>query len=247
MAETRTVRFEVTRFRPEEEQDPTTQTYEVPCLEDWVVLDALNYIKDEIDPTLSHRWSCRMGVCGSCGMTVNGAPKLTCNAFVRDYVGTVRVSPLSNFPIVRDLVVDIGSFMEKLQALSPWLIREHEKDPKYGEYLQSPDDLARYKQFSMCINCTLCYAACPVLSHSEDFLGPAAIALAHRYNLDSRDEGQAQRFDALFGESGVWHCSVANECSEVCPKHVDPAAAIQQSKLLSTLQWLGVLAKRGAS
>jgi fumarate reductase iron-sulfur subunit len=247
MAETRTVRFEVTRFRPEEDADPITQSYEVPCLEDWVVLDALNYIKDEIDPTLSHRWSCRMGVCGSCGMSVNGLPKLTCNAFVRDYPGTVRVGPLANFPIVRDLVVDIGSFMEKLQALSPWLIRESEKDPKYGEYLQSPDDLARYKQFSMCINCTLCYAACPVLSHSEDFLGPAAIALAHRYNLDSRDEGQAERFEALFGEHGVWHCSVANECSEVCPKHVDPAAAIQQSKLLSTLQWLRILPKRGAS
>jgi fumarate reductase iron-sulfur subunit len=246
MAETRTVKLEVVRYRPEQDEAPTTQTYEVPCLEDWVVLDALNYIKDEIDPTLSHRWSCRMGVCGSCGMMVNGTPKLTCAAFVRDYPGTIRVGPLSNFPIVRDLVVELESFLEKLSSVKPWIIRKLEKDPQYGEYLQSPEALASFKQFSMCINCTLCYAACPVLSHSEEFLGPAAIALAHRYNLDSRDEGNAARQDVLLGDDGVWHCSYANECSEVCPKHVDPAAAVQQSKLLSTLQWLKVLPARGA-
>jgi fumarate reductase iron-sulfur subunit len=246
MAETRTVTLEVTRFKPEQDEQVSTQTYEVPCLEDWVVLDALNYVKDEIDPTLSHRWSCRMGVCGSCGMTVNGSPKLTCNAFVRDYPDKIRVAPLANFPIVRDLVVDIESFLEKLVAVKPWTIRPGKKDPKHGEYLQSPEDLERYKQFTMCINCTLCYAACPVLAHSPDFLGPAAIALAHRYNLDSRDFGQAERYEALNGDHGVWHCSYANECSEVCPKHVDPAAAVQQSKLLTALQWLRLLPKRGA-
>jgi fumarate reductase iron-sulfur subunit len=246
MAETRTVELEVVRFRPEQDEVPTTQTYEVPCLEDWVVLDALNYIKDEIDPTLSHRWSCRMGVCGSCGMMVNGTPVLTCAAFVRDYPGPIRVGPLSNFPIVRDLVVELAGFLEKLRSVKPWIIRKVEMDPQYGEYLQSPEALDAFKQYSMCINCTLCYAACPVLSHSDEFLGPAAIALAHRYNLDSRDEGNAARQDALLGERGVWHCSYANECSEVCPKHVDPAAAVQQSKLLSTLHWLRVLPARGA-
>jgi fumarate reductase iron-sulfur subunit len=247
MAETRLVKIEVLRYRPGEDAEPVPQTYEVPCLEDWVVLDALNYIKDEIDPTLSHRWSCRMGVCGSCGMMVNGTPKLTCNAFVRDYDGPIRVAPLSNLPIVRDLVVEITSFVEKLKSVKPWIIRKLEKDPEYGEYLQLPEQLERFKQYTMCINCTLCYAACPVLAHEPDFLGPAAIALAHRYNEDSRDEGEAERFDVLAaGGSGVWSCSYANECSEVCPKHVDPAQAVQRTKLLSAMQWLKIWPKRGA-
>jgi fumarate reductase iron-sulfur subunit len=241
------VKFEVLRFRPEQDAQPVTQTYEVPCLEDWVVLDALNYIKDEIDPTLSHRWSCRMGVCGSCGMMVNGAPRLTCNSFVRDHPGPIRVAPLANFPIVRDLVVELESFLEKIRRVKPWIIRKVEKDPSYGEYLQSPDDVERFKQFSMCINCSLCYAACPVLAHDPEFIGPAAIALAHRYNEDSRDEGEAERYPVIASHQGVWSCSYANECSEVCPKHVDPAAAIQRSKLLSALQWLRILPKRGAA
>ena len=187
MSEARLVEFEVLRYRPGEDAEPVPQKYEVPCLEDWVVLDALNHIKDEIDPTLSHRWSCRMGVCGSCGMMVNGTPKLTCNAFVRDYDGPIRVGPLANFPIVRDLVVELDSFIEKLRSVKPWIIRKLEMDPKYGEYLQSPEELDRFKQYSMCINCVLCYAACPVLAHEPGFLGPAAIALAHRYNEDSRN------------------------------------------------------------
>jgi fumarate reductase iron-sulfur subunit len=243
--ETRLVKFEVFRYRPEEEGSGSWQTYEIPCPNDWVVLDALNYIKDEVDPTLSFRWSCRMGVCGSCGMNVNGTPKLTCNAFVRDLPEPIRVAPLSNFPIVRDLVIELDSFIDKLRSVKPWIIRKVEKDVQYGEYLQSPEELERYKQFTMCINCCLCYSACPVLAHEPDFLGPAAIALGFRYNQDSRDEGEAQRYDVLAGENGVWHCSYANECSEVCPKHVDPAKAVNQAKLVSALQWIKVLPKRG--
>jgi fumarate reductase iron-sulfur subunit len=247
MSEARVVKFEVLRYRPGEDAEPVPQTYEVPCLEDWRVLDALNHIKDEIDPTLSHRWSCRMGVCGSCGMMVNGRPKLTCNAFVRDYGSTISVEPLANFPIVRDLVVELESFVEKLRTVKPWIIRKLEKDLEYGEYLQSPDELERFRQYSMCINCALCYAACPVLAHDDAFLGPAAIALAHRYNQDSRDEGEAERFEVLAaGGEGVWSCTYSNECSEVCPKHVDPAQAIQRSKLLSAWQWVGIWPKRGA-
>lgn len=246
MREVQNVRFEVLRFRPEQDEEPLWQTYEVPCMSDWVVLDALNYIKDEIDPTLSHRWSCRMGVCGSCGMMVDGLPKLTCSAFIRDYPCVIRVAPLANFPIVRDLVVELESFMQKLKSVKPWIIRKIEKDPKYGEYLQSPEDLESYEQFSMCINCMLCYAACPVLAHDEEFIGPAAIALGFRYNQDSRDEGEAERFEVMNSHRGVWACSYANECSEVCPKHVDPAAAVNRSKLITALQWLRVLPRRGA-
>ncbi len=246
MAETRNIGFEILRFRPESDEEPVWETFEVPCREEWVVLDALNYIKDEIDGTLSHRWSCRMGVCGSCGMMVNGTPKLTCNAFVRDLPEPIRIAPLANFPIVRDLVVDLESFVTKIKKVKPWIIRKTEKDVAHGEYMQTPDELDNYKQFTMCINCSLCYAACPVLAHEPDFIGPAAIALAFRYNQDSRDEGEAERYDVLNSHEGVWSCSYANECSEVCPKSVDPAAAVNRSKLVSAMQWTGLLSKRGA-
>ncbi len=246
MSDITTVKFQILRYRPESDDEAVWQEYEVPCQPDWVVLDALNYIKDEIDPSLSHRWSCRMGVCGSCGSLVNGRPLLTCAAFVRDYTEQIRVEPLSNFPVVRDLVIELDSFIHKLKSVKPWIIRRVERAIDEGEMRQSPAQLEEFKQFSMCINCALCYAACPVLAHEPGFVGPAAIALGYRYNRDSRDEGEAARWDAMHGREGVWSCSYANECSEVCPKHVDPAMAIQQSKLTAALQWTKLLPKRGA-
>src|SRR5919108_1094325 len=112
------ITLRVARYRPEEESESTFEDYEVPCPRDWVVLDGLNHIKDRIDGTLSFRWSCRMGICGSCGMTVNGEPKLTCATFLADYApGPVTVGPLPNFPVVRDLVVEIDDFMRKLSSV----------------------------------------------------------------------------------------------------------------------------------
>jgi fumarate reductase iron-sulfur subunit len=236
--------FVVTRFDPDKDQAPKTQSYEVPCRPEWKILDALNYIKDEIDPTLSHRWSCRMAVCGSCGMNVNGAPKLTCKTSLAEYGDTVEVAPLANFPIIRDLVIEMDGFMEKFKAVKPWVIVAKEKAAEEGTYRQSPEQLAAFKQFSMCINCMLCYAACPVVAKEPDFLGPAAIALGHRYNMDSRDEGAAERNAIFRGEGTVFSCSYANECSQVCPKHVDPAMAIQQAKLTDALQFVHVLPKK---
>jgi succinate dehydrogenase iron-sulfur subunit len=231
-------RLEVFRWHPEKGGGPTYQTYEVPFRPDWVVLDALNHIKDTMDGTLTFRWSCRMGVCGSCGMMVNGVPKLTCAAFLRDYVPrTIRVEPLANFPVERDLVINLEDFMKKLESVRPWIIRKEERPLSEGETLQSPGELAKYKQFSMCINCMLCYAACPVYGHEEGFLGPAALALAQRYNMDSRDEGREQRKDVIFAHDGIWHCTFVGECSVVCPKHVDPAGAIQQAKVEATADW----------
>jgi len=236
MAET--ITLEVTRYRPEQETEPTFQRFEVPFRKDWVVLDALNYIKDKLDTSLSYRWSCRMGVCGSCGMMVNDEPKLTCAIFLSDYLpGPIRVEPLRNFPVVRDLVIAMNDFMAKLQQVKPWLIREQEKPLSEGEYLQTPQQLDDYKQFSMCINCLICYAACPVYGLDPHFLGPAAIALAQRYNRDSRDQGAKERLDILSQHDGIWGCTFVGECTKVCPKHVDPAGAIQQYKLEATKEW----------
>jgi fumarate reductase iron-sulfur subunit len=236
MAETKKT-FVVTRFDPDVDEVPKTQTYEVPVQPDWKVLDALNYIKDYIDPSISHRWSCRMAVCGSCGMNVNGQPKLTCTDTLSDYGDTVEVAPLANFPVIRDLVVEIDGFMEKFKAVKPWILVAKEKAVEEGTNRQSPAQLEEFKQFSMCINCMLCYSACPVVSNEPEFLGPAAIALGHRYNQDSRDEGSAERNAVFRGDGGVFSCSFANECSEVCPKNVDPSGAIQQAKLLNVLDW----------
>ena len=234
-----TIKLEVFRYHPEGSGEPLFETYEVPRRDEWVVLDALNYIKDEIDGSLTYRWSCRMGVCGSCGMMVNGDPRLTCSAFLRDFApGPIRVEPLSGFPVERDLVVVLDDFMEKLSAVKPWMIREVEKPVSEGEYLQTPAELAQYKQYSMCINCMLCYAACPVYAHEDDFVGPAALALAQRYNLDSRDDGNDERNKLVWSDEGIWDCTFVGECSVVCPKNVDPSGAIQQAKVMSTQEWM---------
>jgi fumarate reductase iron-sulfur subunit len=144
-------------------------------------------------------------------------------------------------------VVELEGFMERLQKVKPFILRAKERAVEEGPLRQSPEQLEAFKQFSMCINCMLCYAACPVVANEPDFLGPAAIALGHRYNLDSRDEGAGQRNRVFREEGGVFACSYANECSEVCPKHVDPSAAIQQAKLQNVLDWARslVLPRRG--
>jgi len=232
------ITLEVTRYSPERDAAPAFQRYEVPLRKDWVVLDALNYIKDKVDGSLTFRWSCRMGICGSCGMMVNGEPKLTCATFLTSYApGPVRVEPLRYFPVVRDLIVEMTDFMVKLKSVKPWIIRREEKSVADGEYLQTPQQLDTYKQFSMCINCMLCYAACPVYGLDPLFSGPAAIALAQRYNLDSRDQGSRERMEILSQHEGIWGCTFVGECTEVCPKHVDPAGAIQQYKLSAAKDW----------
>jgi fumarate reductase iron-sulfur subunit len=248
------ITLRVARYRPEAEADATpgqpdqasasqeyVQDYEVPCRDDWVVLDGLNYVKDHLDGTLSFRWSCRMGICGSCGMTVNGEPKLTCATFLNDYApGPIRVEPLRNFPIIRDLVVEIGDFMRKLTMVKPWIIRKEDARDELptGEYRQTPQELDEYKPFSMCINCMLCYSACPIYGLDPHFIGPAAIALAQRYNLDGRDHGNDERMAVLSEHAGIWGCTFVGECTKVCPKHVDPAGAIQRYKVDASIDWL---------
>ena len=246
-AVTRTIRLEIARYRPGQDSEPVFQDYDVPLMADWAVLDGLNYVKDQLDGSLSFRWSCRMGVCGSCGMTVNGEPRLTCGTFLTEYGdGPIRIEPLKGFPVIRDLVVDIDDFLAKLSSVRPWLIREGEELPLTTEYAQTPEQLDAYKQYSMCINCMLCYAACPVYAIEPDFLGPAAIALAQRYNLDSRDQGAHQRLDVLATAEGVWSCTYVGECTSACPKGVDPAGAIQRYKITAATRTLrNLLLPRG--
>ncbi len=232
--------LEIERYSPERDLVPRIEKFAVPVRKEWVVLDALNHVKDKLDGSLSYRWSCRMGICGSCGMMVNDEPKLACATFLTDCAhgrNKVRIAPLRYFPVVRDLATELSDFMLKLKRVKPWLIRSS-ASPSEGEFLQTPEQADEYKQYSMCINCTLCYAACPVVGLDKDFVGPAAIALAQRYNKDSRDEGATVRGGILEHPEGIWGCTFVGECTRVCPKHVDPADAIQQYKLQASLNWM---------
>jgi len=241
-----TIRLEILRYDPEHDTEPYFCSYTVPYRDDWVVLDALNHIKDQLDATLTYRWSCHMAVCGSCGMMINGEPKLSCHAFLRDYRGKpIRIEPLDHFPVERDLVVVIDSFMDKLSSVKPWLNPASEKSLAAGEYLQTPAQLRLFKQYTHCINCLLCYAACPQCGLNDGFVGPAALALAHRYNIDSRDAGSDARADVVASNEGIWECTFVGACSQVCPKHVDPAAAIQQTKISASIDWFKALVPGG--
>ena len=171
-------------------------------------------------------------------MMVGGEPILTCASYLADHLpGPIRIEPLRGFPVVRDLVNNLDDFMDKLTAVKPWIVREQEQPLSEGEYLQTPEELDAYKQYSMCINCMLCYAACPIYELEPAFIGPAAIALAQRYNFDSRDQGAEERMDHLSRDEGIWACTFVGECSVVCPKDVDPAGAIQRYKVKAMTQW----------
>lgn len=241
----KTISISVLRYRREQDQKPVWQTYEIPYRHDLSVLEALNYIKDNVDSTLSYRWSCRMAVCGSCGMMINNVPKLACETFLRDYYPDgLRIEALKNFDIERDLIVDIEPFMEKFVSIKPYVINamtgkkeaiKANVDAEHQTTEQSPAQLTKFKQYTMCINCLLCYSACPQMGLNPKFLGPAALSMAQRYNKDTRDSGSEERMAVMNEKDGIWPCTFVGYCSSVCPKSVDPAGAIQQAKLAGTI------------
>lgn len=245
----KTIEIEVLRYNPETDTEPHQQVFQVPFTDDMSVLQGVQYIKDYLDGSMSFRWSCRMAICGSCGMMINGIPNLSCQTFLRDYYpGRVRVEALAHFPIERDLVINMEGFIEKLESIQPYIIPKEARPLAQGEYLQTPAQLNAYEQFSSCINCMLCYAACPQFGLNPDFVGPAALALLHRYNIDSRDGGKAERMELVNSEEGVFNCTAVGYCSEVCPKHVDPANAVNQNKTNSAIDYfLRFVAPKGGA
>src|SRR5262245_41013820 len=201
----KTIAIECLRYNPETDVEPRMQTYRIPFVDEMSVLQGLQYIKDHLDGSLTFRWSCRMAICGSCGLMINGVPRLSCETFLRDfYPGGVRIEPLNHFPILRDLVIDQTDFLRKLESVTPYLIPAEPKQVSAGTYRQTPAQLDEYYQYSQCINCLLCYAACPQYGLDTEFTGPAALALLHRYNADSRDGGTHKRMEVVNGEKGVW-------------------------------------------
>ena len=238
MVERRAITIEVLRYDPDSDAPPYLQSFPIEFTDDMSVLQGLQQIKDFQDGTLTFRWSCRMAICGSCGMMIDGTPSLACRSFLRDYMpGPLRVEALAHFPIERDLVVDAGDFIEKLERVKPYIIPKEARPLSAGEYIQRPAELERYEQFSHCINCMLCYAACPQYGLDNKWLGPGATALLHRYNSDSRDGAADERMEIAHQSEGVWGCTAVGYCSEVCPKMVDPANAVNQNKTKSAVSY----------
>jgi succinate dehydrogenase / fumarate reductase iron-sulfur subunit len=225
--------FRVQRYLPERDEKPYIQEFKLPFTEGMTVLDGLIYIKEKLDNTLSFRSSCRMGICGSCGMLVNKFPMLACHTPVEELeADIIEVRSLPNFPIIRDLVADLGPLFEKHKSIKPYLmpgdLEEAEKPTM--EFVQSRSELEDYVQFAYCVKCGLCMSACPTVATDGLFLGPQPLGQAYRYCADGRDTGARQRFEEVDDPHGVWLCHLAGACSEACPKGVDPALAIQLLK-----------------
>ena len=237
----REVNFHVTRYNPESDRAPYIKLYRIPAREGMTVLDGLHYIKKNLDPSLAWRYSCRMGICGSCGMLLNGQPTLACNTQILHIADTdLTVGPLPNFEIIRDLVPDLAIMFDKHRSLKPHIAHDDEavlNDPT-GEFYQSPEQLEAYLQFAYCIKCGCCMAACPTLATDLRYLGPMPLSAAQRYNEDTRDDGRRERNQQTGSAHGAFRCHYAGECSRVCPKGVDPAKAIQHLKRRLVLDYL---------
>jgi succinate dehydrogenase / fumarate reductase iron-sulfur subunit len=223
--------------------------FEVPVKRSTTVLDALLYVKSYLDASTAIRYSCRMASCGSCGMKINGIPRLACFTKVSELEGdTITCAPLSNFPHIRDLVTDFSRFFNHHKNMKPYIHNEYadiklEEAEIMGkedtcnanaklltEFKQTPEEVDKYLQFSYCIKCGLCYSACPTNGTDLKFPGPQALAQAYRYVVDSRDSSIKERLDIVDNNHGIWRCHFAGSCSVVCPKGVDPALGIQLLK-----------------
>jgi len=208
-------------------------TFEVPVQRSTTVLDALLWAKQNTDHSIGIRYSCRMATCGSCGMTINGIPRLACYTKVSELEGsTITCEPLANFPHLRDLVTDFSQFFEHHKNMKPYVQnRDADLDPaqitKLSEYMQTPEDIDKFLQFSYCIKCGLCYSACPTVATDTKFPGPQALGQAYRYLADNRDNAPKERLDLVDDRHGIFRCHFAGSCSTVCPKGVDPALGIQ--------------------
>ena len=226
-------KFSVYRYDPDLASNPTLDTYDVDmdaCGP--MVLDALIKIKNEIDPTLTFRRSCREGICGSCAMNIDGVNTLACLKSVEEVSGVVRIYPLPHMPVVKDLVPDLTHFYEQYASVKPWL--EANTPPSSDqERLQSKEDQEQIDEPSACILCACCSTACPSYWWNSDrFLGPAALLQAYRWIVDSRDEATDERLDSLEDSFKLYRCHTILNCTQACPKDLNPAKAISEIKKL---------------
>jgi succinate dehydrogenase / fumarate reductase iron-sulfur subunit len=229
---TRVRKFRIYRYDPDAGENPRVDTYEVDldrCGP--MVLDALIKIKNEVDPTLTFRRSCREGICGSCAMNIDGANRLACIHAIGDVKGDVRIYPLPHMPVVKDLVPDLTNFYAQYASIKPWLQTRTPPPPPDRERLQSKEEQERINVPSACILCACCSTSCPSYWWNSDrYLGPAALLAAYRWLVDSRDEATGERLDELEDPFRLYRCHTIMNCTEACPKDLNPARAIGEIK-----------------
>jgi succinate dehydrogenase / fumarate reductase iron-sulfur subunit len=224
--------FKIYRWNPDDGANPRVDTYDVDLAACGpMVLDALIKIKNEVDATLTFRRSCREGVCGSCAMNIDGTNTLACTKFIDDIKGDVKVYPLPHMPVVKDLVPDLNHAYAQYTAIEPWL--KTDSPPPERERPQSPEERARLDGLWECILCFSCSTSCPSYWWNGDrFLGPAVLLQAYRWIADSRDEAIGERLDALEDPFRLYRCHTIMNCTNTCPKSLNPAKAIAEIKKL---------------
>ena len=224
--------FKVYRWSPDSGENPQVDTYQVDMSTCGpMVLDALIKIKNEMDPTLTFRRSCREGVCGSCAMNIDGTNTLACTKFIDEVKGDVKVYPLPHMPVVKDLVPDLNHVYAQLASIEPWL--KSETPPPDRERLQSPQERAKLDGLWECILCFCCSTSCPSYWwNGERYLGPAVLLQAYRWIADSRDEATGERLDQLQDPFRLYRCHTIMNCTKTCPKSLNPAKAIAEIKKL---------------
>jgi succinate dehydrogenase / fumarate reductase iron-sulfur subunit len=224
--------FRVYRWSPDDGDNPRIDTFEIDTATCGpMMLDALLKIKNEIDPTLTLRRSCREGVCGSCAMNINGINWLACTTPIADCSGDIRIYPLPSMPVVKDLVTDMTHFYAQYASIKPWL--QTQSAPGARERLQSPEDRKELDGLYECILCACCSTACPSYWWNPDrFLGPAILLQAYRWIVDSRDEATGDRLDNLDDPFKLYRCHTIMNCTNTCPKGLNPAKAIAGIKQL---------------
>lgn len=222
--------FEIYRYDPDSGENPRLDTFHVD-LDDCgpMVLDALFWIKNKVDPTLTFRRSCREGICGSCAMNIDGVNWLACTRFISDLATPATIYPLASLEIIKDLVPDLTHLFAQYAAIEPWL-QSKTPEPR-TERLQTPEERSKINGYYECILCFCCTSGCP--SHwwnGDRFLGPAVLLQASRWLADSRDEGTSERLDNLEDPFRLYRCHTILNCTRTCPKGLNPGKAIAQIK-----------------
>ena len=220
------VTFQIQRYNPERDPKPHLEQYRLDVGRGTTVLDGLIRIKNELDGALTFRFSCRSAICGSCSMDINGTEKLACKTQIRQELerhGEIRVAPLNNLDLIKDLVVDMVPFWDQIRTITPWV------EPLSHEQVDAiavRDAYSAFNNVDACIMCGACVAACTVYEVDKRFIGPAALAKAYRFVADPRESTVQERLENLQGTGGIWDCTRCNYCVEVCPKDVNPMEAI---------------------
>jgi succinate dehydrogenase / fumarate reductase iron-sulfur subunit len=223
------VTLSIFRYDPVKDEKPRYQDYQVDCEKGWTVLDALNEVKWKQDGSLSYRRSCRSAICGSCAMSINGMNYLACYVQVEHLKSKkLVIRPLPGFEVIKDLIVDMDPFYEKLETIIPFLTND--EPPPDLERIQSQEEFQKIEVSIGCILCGICSSSCPSYWADPRYVGPAALLKAYRFMADTRDHGDYERIPIIDNKHGLWRCHTIFNCKDACPKDLNPTASISELK-----------------